>query len=96
MCFSFLWSKKKHKIAKRVIIQPFDLGGLKMVSVFTLYNSCKIMWMRRYCNSINAKWKVLFECLMNIENKMIYQKKIYKNIKDKPFMLIYFLFGTIL
>ena len=33
--------KKKHKIAKRVIIQPFDLGGLKMVSVFALYNSCK-------------------------------------------------------
>ena len=87
--FSFLWSKKKHKIAKRVIIQPFDLGGLKMVSVFALYNSCKIMWMRRYCNGIKAKWKVLSECLMKIENKMIYQKKIYKNIKHKPFSTFY-------
>ena len=37
MCFSFLWSKKRHKIPKRVIIQPFDLGGLKRY--------CKIMWM---------------------------------------------------
>ena len=76
--FFSLVEKKKHKIAKRVIIQPFDLGGLKMVSVFALYNSCKIMWMRRYCNSIKAKWKVISECLMNIENKMIYQKKSTK------------------
>ena len=89
ICFSFLWSKKKHKIAKRVIIQPLDLGGLKMVSVFAVYNSCKIMWMQRYCNSIESKWKVLSKCLMKIENKMIYQKKIYKNIKEKPVSTFY-------
>ena len=47
------------------------------------------MWMQRYCNSIKAKWKVLSECLMKIENNMIYQKKIYKNIKDKPFSTFY-------
>ena len=82
MCFSLLWSKK-------VIIQLFDLGGLKLISVFALYNSCTIMWMRRYCNSIKAKWKALSECLMNIENKMIYQKKICKNIKHMPFSTLY-------
>ena len=60
-----------------------------MVSVFASYNSCKIMWMRRYCNSNKAKWKVLSECLINIENKMIYQKKIYKSIKHKPFSTFY-------
>ena len=47
------------------------------------------MWMRRYCYSIKAKWKVLSECLMKIEIKMICQKKIYKNIKDKPFSTFY-------
>ena len=60
-----------------------------MVSVFALYNSGKLMWMWRYCNSIKAKWNVLSECLMKIEHKIIYQKKIYKNIKDKSFSTFY-------
>ena len=89
LCFSFLWSKKTHKIAKSVIIQPFDRGGLNMVSIFALYNSCKIMWMRRFCNSINAKWKVLSNYLMNIQKKMVYEKKLYKNIINKPLSPFY-------
>ena len=60
-----------------------------MVSVSAVYNSCKVMWMQRYCNSIKAKWKVLSKCLMKIKNKMLHQKKFYKNIKDKPFSTFY-------
>ena len=33
--FDFLWDKKPHKIAKKVIIKPKNQTGLAMVDIYT-------------------------------------------------------------
>ena len=68
LLFSFIWNNGKPLVAKNILIQPLDLGGLKMVSVSEVIKTAQIMWIKRLTNSINAKWKVfiLWELQKNV------------------------------
>ena len=47
LLFSFIWNNGKPLIAKNTLIQPLDLGGLKMVSVLEVVKTAQIMWIKR-------------------------------------------------
>lgn len=45
--YRFLWDSKPSRIKKETICQPYELGGLRMTSVFSCLSSLKISWLRR-------------------------------------------------
>ena len=61
--FEFIWNKK-HLVSKCTLQLPHDLGGLKLISVKHIVETTKVMWVKRYCNDINANWKLLASELM--------------------------------
>jgi len=77
-----------------VIVQPIELGGLKMISISDMIKASKIMWIRRLLNNIDAKWKKLSWKLLGITMKQLFSKlnisyiskginvKFYKQILD--------------
>ena len=67
LMLDFLWNKGHPLIAKDTLIQPVALGGLKMVSVFDVFKTTKIMWVKKLTNSINAKWKTFSYYLIGIK-----------------------------
>ena len=72
----FVWSNRLHTISKNVLIQPVELGGLKMISTKCIVESAKVMWIKRFCNSVEAKWKTLALNLMGIEKNMLNRKQL--------------------
>ena len=83
MFFSFVWSNRLHTISKNVLIQPVELGGLKTISTECIVESAKVMWIKRFCNSFEAKWKILALNLMGIEKSMLIRKQLLKDITKK-------------
>ena len=83
MFFNFVWSNRLHTISKNVLIQPVELGGLKMISTKCIVESAKVMWIKRFCNSVEAKWKTLALNLMGIEKNMLNRKQLLKDIIKK-------------
>ena len=61
---NFVWSNRKHLVSKETLILPSELGGMKMPSVKYTIETAKIMWIKRLCNTIPAKWKILSAALM--------------------------------
>ena len=45
--FDFLWDKKPHKIANKVIIKPKNQTGLAMVDIYTKNKALNIALIRR-------------------------------------------------
>ena len=99
LMLDFLWNKGHPLIAKDTLIQPIDLGGLKMVSVFDAFKTTKIMWIKRLTNSINAKWKTLSYYMMGIKKELLFNKLYFSTVDLTPkviFIEIYCRFGLIL
>ena len=44
----------------------------------------QIMFIKRLCNHVDAKWKYLSECLMGSSIKHLKWKRLFKNIKNLP------------
>ena len=82
--FQFLWNKKRPLIAKHTIIQPIDLGGLKMISIPEIFKTTKIMWIKRLSNNVNAKWKILAYHLMGIKSELLFKKLHFSSIQSCP------------
>ena len=56
--FNFLWDGKPEKINRKVIIQDYDMGGLKMVEIESYINSLKSKWIKRILDTENTgQWK---------------------------------------
>ena len=83
MFFNFVWSNRLHTISKNVLIQPIELGGLKMISTKCIVESAKVMWIKRFCNSVEAKWKTLALNLMGIGKNMLNRKQLLNDIIKK-------------
>jgi len=62
--FEFLWSHKKAKIAKSVIIRKIEDGGLQMPSIFLKAKSWKIMWLKRALLYPDRKWVMILNALL--------------------------------
>ena len=89
LLFSFIWNNGKPLIAKNTLIQPLDLGGLKMVSVLEVVKTAQIMWFKRLMNPINAKWKVLSFYLMGITKEHLFRKLKFSSLLTFPRNIFY-------
>ena len=52
-----------------------------MVSVKHIVETAKIMWVKRYCNDINAKWKLLASVLMGLDKSNLLKKQFFHNLR---------------
>ena len=68
MLFQFLWDKKRGKISRKIICQPYEEGGLKMVDVFSFVACMKIGWLRRLFFQESDYLKLVEAFIPNIKN----------------------------
>ena len=74
MFFKFLWRNKAPKIRKDTIVAPIELGGLKMVDVYSMHTAAKISWIKRLCTNEDTDWKLLFYKMLSLEKNMLNKK----------------------
>ena len=59
--FDFLWDGKHDKISRKVIVQNYSNGGLKMIEIESYINSLKAKWIKRLLDKQNTgQWKDLY------------------------------------
>ena len=46
--FSFIWGRKGDKIARKIIINDIENGGLKMIDIRSFAKALKIPWIKKY------------------------------------------------
>ena len=62
LLYTFLWNGKGDKIKRKVMINDFGAGGLKMVGISSFNKSLKTTWIKKYLdNSNKGKWKIVFD-----------------------------------
>ena len=86
--YDFLWSNKKHLVSKSTMQLPVGLGGLKMVSIKSICNTAHIMFVKRLCNNLNAKWKMMAECLMGLTREKIFVKGTALNFEKSEIQIL--------
>ena len=79
MLFNFIWNQKKPLLSKITLIQPIEQGGMSMVSISEFINASKIMFLKRFCNGIDANWKILSQNLMGLCTEELLRKRTFKN-----------------
>ncbi len=57
MIMDFIWSKRRPKVKKNVMIQNIDNGGIKVPCFAAMVKANRITWIKRLLNDSNAKWK---------------------------------------
>ncbi|MES9884044.1 MAG: reverse transcriptase domain-containing protein [Sedimenticola sp.] len=59
--FDFLWDSKPDKVSRKVIVQNFENGGLKMIDPECFINSLKASWVKRLTSDTNnGQWKSVY------------------------------------
>ena len=62
LLYNFLWNGKGDKIKRKVMINDFHDGGLKMIDLISFNKSLKTTWIKKYLdNSNSGKWKIFFD-----------------------------------
>ena len=62
MFYKFLWNDKGDKIKRKVMINDYPEGGLKMIDIASFNKSLKATWIQKYLDPENhSKWKRLFD-----------------------------------
>ena len=64
MITDFMWSKRKPKIKKDVLIQNIENGGLKASSFAAMVEANRISWIKRLLSDSDMKWKSIFRDLI--------------------------------
>ena len=62
----FIWRGRPPKVAKNVLIQDIESGGLKAVSVHLLYKAQKIVWAKRLIYSKEVPYAKLLQARLGI------------------------------
>ena len=66
MFFSFLWNGKPDKVKRKVMIGPYENGGLKMPHILSFCQALKMTWINKLVDPLNVSaWKTLFIDLYN-------------------------------
>ncbi len=60
----FIWSLRKPKIKKNVIVQNIENGGIKVPNIATMVKANRISWIQQLPNGSNAKWKCILTSLI--------------------------------
>ena len=79
----FMKKNQKHLVSKENLSLPSELGGLKMPSVKYTIETAKIMWIKRLCNTIPAKWKILSAAFMGMTVKDILSQQLFISVCHK-------------
>ena len=62
MFYNFLWNDKGDKIKRKVMINDYSEGGLKMIDIASFNRSLKATWIKRYLDKENCgRWKSFFD-----------------------------------
>ena len=64
MISDFIWSKRKSKIKKEVIIQRIEKGGIKAPNFATMVEANRVSWIKRLLHESDQKWKCIFSDLI--------------------------------
>ena len=85
--FSFIWKYKRDKIARKVMINEMQSGGINMIDVKKFSTSMKATWISKLYNGQNETWtansrKLMSKCelkfLLNMNTEM--EKQIPNNL----------------
>ena len=57
--FSFLWKKRRDKIARTVQISPIENGGLNMIDLKSYCTAMKAIWAYRLYKATNETWSII-------------------------------------
>ena len=62
LLYSFLWNGKGDKIKRKVMINDFREGNLKMIDLISFNKSLKTTWIKKYLDNSNSeKLKIFFD-----------------------------------
>ena len=80
--YAFLWNGKGDKVKRKVMINDYCDGGLKMIDLFSFNKSLKSTWVKKYLDTNNnGKWKLfLDDALKNCSGENILTSNL--NIRD--------------
>ena len=80
--YTFLWNGKGDKVKRKVMINDYCDGGLKMIDLFSFNKSLKSTWIKKYLDTNNnGKWKLfLDDVLKNCGGENILTSNL--NIRD--------------
>jgi hypothetical protein len=74
--FRFLWNNKRDKIKRKVIMNNYEEGGLKLPHIESYCYALKMSWIQKLLNPMNhSQWKLPVLLLDKIE-KIGYSKKL--------------------
>ena len=81
--YEFIWGNKSYKVKKGIMIQEYDLGGLKMPDLDTIVKVQKCKWIIQYLNNHSGQWQYTIKKLIGIELLEIFLLSNF-DIKDFP------------
>ena len=59
--YQFLWNGKGDKIKRKIMINDYCDGGLKMIDLISFNKALKTTWIKKYLDTTNnAKWNLFF------------------------------------
>ena len=64
MITDFIWSKRRPKIKRDVLIQNIENGGIKAPSFAAMVEANRISWIKRLLQESKQKWKYIFSELI--------------------------------
>ncbi len=57
----FFWDSKPDKVSRKIIVQKYEEGGLKMIDLDSFINALKATWVKRLTNrETNGQWKHIY------------------------------------
>ena len=69
MFYKFLWNDKGDKIKRKVMINDYPEGGLKMIDIASFNKSLKATWIQKYLKTIVNGSDSLTQILYDMEAK---------------------------
>ena len=61
LLYKFLWNGKGDSIKRSEMINNYANGGLKMLDIKTFNRSLKSIWIKKYLDNSDGKWKSYFD-----------------------------------
>jgi len=83
--YNFLWSGKRDKIKRTVVIAEYEKGGLGMVDVKSQIEALHASIIRRLMDNTSGDWKLIPRMYLNsLGNDFLILKMHFKNSSDSP------------
>jgi hypothetical protein len=81
MIIKFFWNNGSHKIKKDVLIQPIEVGGIKLPSFRDMVKTNRVSWVKRLLSPVNSKWKQIFiQAIHPLKCSEFFQSSIDKEL----------------